>query len=1060
MNASRYTEDSVVEQPAIALLGELGWQTVNAYTETLGPEGTLGRDNQGEVVLVPRLRAALMSINGDIDIDIREAAVQQAIDAIVTDRSIMDSTRANQAVWRLLRDGVLSTVRRADGTSEAVTVRIIDWANPRANDFLLVSQLWIVGDLYKRRADLVGFVNGIPLLFIELKASHRTLRSAYDDNLRDYRDTIPRIFQYNQLIALSNGHESKLGTITSEWEHFVEWHYAVSEQEPRAVSLETMLRGVAVPERLLDLVENFILFQEKEHGLIKLAAMNHQYLGVNNTITKLDGLATGDGRLGVFWHTQGSGKTVSMMFLSQKILRKKPGNWSFIVVTDRTDLDDQAYREFTQAGVVHEEGVQAESAEHLKALLTEDHRYVFTLIHKFRTTRGALYPQLSARSDVIVMVDEAHRSQYDTLALNMRSALPNARFIGFTGTPLLAGEELTREVFGDYVSIYDYHESTRDGSTVPLYYENRTPELQLSNDAFGAEFQAILEDAAVDDEQEQAIRRHFGREYHLITRDERLDRVADDLVEHFLGRGYFGKAMVVSIDKATAVRMYDKVRTRFDQRISRTQESLRHPESQSAADRDDLERQLTLLTTTDMAVVVSQAQNEMADMRELGLDILPHRRRMVEEDLESKFKDPADPFRLVFVCAMWSTGFDVPSCSTVYLDKPLKNHTLLQTITRANRVFPAKNNGLIVDYVGVFTRLREALALYTPRRDTGQPAEPIQDKVELVALLTQAEADAAAFCHRIGVDLDAFILADGLGVVAEAEKCIESILINDDTQISFLTHARVVDRLFKAVLPDSRASEFGELRAALTYLAKDLTRDDPKPDIREVVQQVDALLDRSVAANAYVIRAPEVERSRLVDLSQVDFTALVDHFARSKTKRTEVEKLRTLVRRRLSEMAALNPTRNEWLERFQVMIDRYNAGSLNIEEFFRQLVDLSKSLKHEEQRAVSEGLSEEQLAIFDLLLKPAPELTADERIRVRVAAEELLAAIKREKLVIDWRKRQRTRAAVRVEVEFMLDRALPNAYTPELFKQKCDAVYQHIFESYFDDGTSVYVTAA
>jgi type I restriction enzyme R subunit len=1060
VNANTYTEDSIVEQPAVALLGELGWETINAYSESFGDAGTLGRDNQGEVVLVGRLRRVLEQINPQLDEEVRGSAIQQAIDAVILDRSVMDGVRANREVWMLLRDGVLCLVRRSNGASESVRVRLVDWNDPAANEFLLVSQMWFVGDLYKRRADLVGFVNGIPLLFVELKASHRDLKLAYSDNLRDYRDTIPRLFDYNQLVVLSNGRTSKVGTVSSKWEHFADWRYVDSENERAAkVSLERMLRGVATPARLLDLSENFILFQEKSHGLIKLVAKNHQYLGVNSTIQRLDGMTPEDaGRLGVFWHTQGSGKTVSMMFLSQKILRKKLGNWSFVVITDRDDLDKQAYKEFQQAGIVHETHVQATSADHLKALLGEDHRYVFTLIHKFRTERGGQYPELSDRTDVIVMVDEAHRSQYDTLALNMRNALPNARFVGFTGTPLMAGEELTREVFGNYVSVYDYHESIRDGATVPLYYENRIPELQLANENFSDEFQSIVDDADLDELQERALRRHFSREYHLITREERLERVADDLVEHFLERGFFGKAMVVSIDKAAAIRMYDKVKSRFNERVASVTAQLQS-EFTVPLEREALESQLLLLTRTDMAVVVSQAQNEMADMRALGLDILSHRKRMVTEDLQSKFKDSADPFRLAFVCAMWSTGFDVPSCSTIYLDKPLRNHTLLQTITRANRVYPGKESGLIVDYVGVFGRLREALALYTPRRDNGDPVEPIQEKRELVELLAEAEAGALSFCRTIGVDLSALIRATGFDIVAEADRCVESILVNDAVRLEFLTHERVVNLLFKSVLPDKRATDFAEVRAALHYLAKELTKDEPQAEIEDVVQRVDDLLDRSVAANAYVIRAPDAHSSQPINLSKIDFEALSRKFAASKSKRTEIGKLRAAVQQRIVSLAALNPTRGGWIERFQMMIDKYNAGSSNIQQLFDDLVRFSRSLLDEEQRAVREGLSEEELAIYDLLLTPAPNLSPAELQSLKLASADLLAAIKRERLGIDWRKRQRTRAAVRVTVESHLDRTLPDSFTAELFKAKCDAIYQHIFESYSDDGTSVYAAA-
>ena len=400
-----------------------------------------------------------------------------------------------------------------------------------------------------------------------------------------------------------------------------------------------------------------------------------------------------------------------MMFFAQKVLRKVPGNWTFVIVTDRQELDGQIYKNFASAGVVTEGHAQAESSQHLRQLLSEDHRYVFTLIHKFRTEQGETHPVLSERRDIIVITDEAHRSQYDTLALNMRTALPNAAFLAFTGTPLIVGEEKTRQVFGDYVSVYDFHQSVEDGATVPLYYENRIPELQLINENLNEDMERLLEAAELDEAQEKKLEREFAREYHLITRDDRLEAVAKDLVEHFTGRGFQGKAMMICIDKATAVRMYDKVQRHLGaSRSRRCGAELGGSDGRGTAARS--RGRIACMKETDMAVVVSQGQNEIAEMAEKGLDIRPHRKRMVEEDLETKFKNPDDPFRLVFVCAMWMTGFDVPSCSTLYLDKPMRNHTLMQTIARANRVYPGKVSGLIVDYAGVFRNLEKALAIY------------------------------------------------------------------------------------------------------------------------------------------------------------------------------------------------------------------------------------------------------------------------------------------------------------------------------------------------------------
>jgi len=1069
MTTSRkFSEDQLVEQPAIELFSSLGWETVNAYHETLGPDGTLGRTRQSEVVLVRYLRPALERLNSDLPPE----AIQIAVDALTRDRSAMGTVQANRELYRLIRDGVRVNVRQDDGSEQPEVVRVIDWDHRENNSFLLVQQLWIKSDLFLRRTDLIGFVNGLPLASVELKASHKRLRDAYDKNLRDYRDSIPQIFIPNAFIILSNGYGSKVGTVTSSWEHFAEWKKIDSESEPGVVSLETLIRGMCEKTRLLDLLENFIAFSEGPGGLIKIIARNHQYLGVNNAIARLIELQDAPPRvpsgrrrrLGVFWHTQGSGKTMSMLFFSQKVLRKRPGSWTFVVVTDRDDLDDQAYKEFTNAGVLTEGHIQATSGENLKLLLREDHRYVFTLIQKFRTERGGTYPVLSDRSDVVVITDEAHRTQYDVLALNMRNALPNAMFIGFTGTPLIAGEERTRETFGEYVSKYDFGASIRDGATVPLFYENRIPELQLANDAFDADLEQILEDAALNEAEEEKLWRLFGRQYHLITAEGRLDRVAADIVDHFLGRGFQGKAMVISIDKATAVRMYDKVKARWTARLLQDRRRL-DDTSLTALERDALRREIAYLEETDIAVVVSQGQNEIADMQAKGLDIRHHRARMVREDLEKKFKDPDDPLRLVFVCAMWTTGFDVPSCSTIYLDKPMKNHTLMQTIARANRVFPEKTNGLIVDYVGVFRNLEKALAIYAIPSVDDDGSMPVRDKAQLVSWLSEAEAAARRFCVEIGIDLDAINAAQGFAVTELGGEAVERILRDEETKSAFLAHARIVNSLFKAILPDAEANRFARIRSVLTYLADAIKSLDEPVDVSRVLDQVQDLLDESVAANPYVIReqrspydTDESLKGR-IDLNAIDWQAVAERFATGK-KRTEAERLRALVKAKVEELARLNPTRAEWLERFQELIDEYNAGSLNVETFFEQLMLFTQSLDQEEQRGLSEGLTDEQLAIFDLLTRPGPDLTEAEKKQIKRVAEELLATLKRDKLVLDWRKGQQTRAAVRVEIEKELDQGLPATYDTSLFQQKADAVFAHIFDSYWDDGRSIYSSAA
>jgi type I restriction enzyme, R subunit len=1049
----KYTEDQLVEQPAIKLFEELGWDSVNAMRETLGPDGTLGRDNRSEVFLIRRLREAIQRLNPAAPGD----AVEQAINEITKPRTVMHYARANEEIHGLMRDRVEVSVRQSDGTTLPEKLTVIDWENPENNDFLLVSQLWIHSDLYRRRADLIGFVNGIPLVFIELKASHRNLKHAYDDNLSDYRDSIPNLFIPNGFLVLSNGAETKVGTITSDWEFFSEWKKIDSEGEEGSVSLETVIRGMCTKERLLDLIENFVAFQDLPGGFVKLLARNHQYLGVNNALARMEELRHAPpeerGKLGVFWHTQGSGKTLSMLFFSQKVLRKIPGNWSFVIVTDRDDLDEQAYKEFLYAGVITEKHMRATGSAHLRQLLSEDHRYVFTLIQKFRTEKGETHPVISERDDVIVITDEAHRTQYDILALNMRNALPNAGFLGFTGTPLIAGEERTREVFGDYVSIYNFAASVADHATVPLYYENRIPQLQIANPTFGDDLMAIVEEADLDEAQERQLARTLGQQYELITRDDRLDTVAKDIVDHFLGRGFPGKALVVSIDKVTAVRTFDKVQRCWAERIKEDEQALLQG-SVSPEQTDLVERELSFMRGTEMAVVISQSQNEIAEMAARGLDIKPHRKRMVEERLEDKFKDPQDPLRIAFVCAMWTTGFDVPSLSTVYLDKPLRNHTLMQTITRANRVFPDKNNGLIVAYVDVFRNLQQALAIYAVGGKGG--AVPVEEKAALVDAVRDAVEDLRAFCAERDVDLDALTRLRGFELVAEGKRAIEMLMVDDDEKVAFLSRAALVDRIYKAILPDKRANEFSRMRAVSKFLADGIAAYTERADVSAVMGRVEQLLDESVAAQEYLI--PDSDADALFDLAAVDWKGLEDAFRQGRP-RTAAQRLRSLLSARLTALVRLNPARVDLVERFEKLVADYNAGSINTETFFQELLKFTKTLSEEEGRSLAEGLTEEQLAIFDLLMRPAPDLSTNEKAQVKRVAEELLATVKRDKIVLDWRKEQSTRAAVHVAIAVTLDR-LPDKFSQPLYAEKCDAVYQHVFDSYWDDGHSVYDQAA
>jgi type I restriction enzyme R subunit len=1049
MKRLNLSEDGLVEQPAIKKFATLGWDTLDCYHEKPSPGSPLGRATCADVVLPARLRPALERLNPSLP----RAAIEAAIEELARDRSIQTPAQANRELYAMLKDGVPVYFPDDEGGETVERVRVIDWENPYNNDFLLCSQLWVAGELYTKRPDLIGFVNGLPLVFIELKASHVNIENAYQKNLRDYRDTIPSIFWHNAFIILSNGSDTLVGSTTAPWEHFAEWKKIDDEEEPGIISLETVIRGTCEPARLLDIVENFVLYSEEAGGLVKIVAKNHQYLGVNNAIRAVQDMRDNQGRLGVYWHTQGAGKSYSMMFFAQKVMRKLPGNWTFAVITDRNELDEQIYKTFQRAGAVTEENVQASSSANLRQLLQEDHRYVFTLIHKFRTERGARHPVLSERSDIIVMTDEAHRTQYDVLAQNMRDALPNAAFIGFTGTPLMVGEEKTREVFGDYVSVYDFRQSMADGATVPLYYENRIPTMVLTNDNFQQDMDDLLEAAALDEMQEQRLEREFNREYHIITDDKRLETVAADIVQHYMRRGYWGKAMVVSMDRLTAVKMYDKVQAHWQAEIARLQARLVEADD---LEREELEPRIAYMQETDMAVVISSVQNEVDDFRQKGLDILPHRRRMVQEQLDEKFKKADDPLRIVFVCAMWMTGFDVKSCSTIYLDKPMKNHTLMQTIARANRVWGDKPNGLIVDYIGVFRSLQKALSIYGGGPDD-DGVLPIRDKSALVDELRAAISAAENYCWRYGVDLAELLqIEDEFEFIARRDDAVEVLIHPVDVKQEFLELTKVVDKLYKAILPDPTAGEFGPLRAVLVNIARTIASQTEKPDITDVMADVEQLIEDSITPEGY--RIVETTDDSLIDLSQIDFDALRERFKRAH-KRTEVEKLTGALNRRVQEMARLNKSRVNYQERLQKLINEYNDGSRNVEEMFEELIRFTADLSKEDQRHIAEGLSEEELAVFDLLVRPGPDLTQKEITKVKAVVREMLETLKHEKLVLDWRKRQQARADVQHSIEVVLDK-LPDGYDTASYEQKCAAVYEHVYEHYFGNGRSSYDRAA
>ena len=1038
---NEFSEDNLVEQTAIKLFADL-WGAenfANAYSGETDAE--FGRENPGEVVLMNYLKIALVKLNPNVSTE----ALNFAIDEIIKDRSAMSMVNANHEIWQLLRGGVKVETENEKGEQQTETVKVVDFENPKENHFMLVSQLWITGELHKRRPDLIGFVNGLPLVLIELKVSHKNLRNAYSQNIRDYKDTIPQLFWYNAFIIISNGIESRVGTITGAYEHFSEWKKVKDEKELGKVSLETVIKGTCEPVRLLDIVENFILFDDSRGERIKAIARYFQFFGVNRAFEQVKKRDKNKGRLGVFWHTQGSGKSYSMVFLSQKVFRKLTGNFTFVVVTDRKELDRQIYKTFAACDAVYEDEVHAESIEHLQQLLKEDHRHVFTLIHKFAEPK-----ELSNRSDVIVMADEAHRTQYDRMAANMRISLPNASFIGFTGTPLMAGgEEKTREAFGDYVSTYNFAQSVEDGATVPLFYENRVPKLENVNPDIQKDLERVMNFYDLAPEEEEKLEQEFSTFYHLITREDRLNKVAEDIVTHFTARGYNGKAMVVSIDKKTAIRMHTKVKEQMQRHLAKLNIAL--SKATDEHEKEKIWQTIEQYEGIDMAVVVSQGQNEIADMEEFEIDMRPIRARIQNEDLETKFKDPDSNLRMVFVCAMWITGFDVLNLSTLYLDKPLKNHTLMQTIARANRVYPGKTNGLIVDYIGVFRNLQRALSIYATPESGASIDDIIKEKEELVELLISTVKQTRKFLEKLDIDIDELLKAADTEKIRLVDVFTNRILQDEQTKKSYLDFASDAYQLYKAVLPEPKAEDYYQEVTAFKVIASRIKEViEEEADVSQVKKDLEDLLDRSIKAGEFVIKAP-----KLKDLSQIDFEALRKFFDDTENKNIAAESLSAELEEKIKEMTRKNKLRKRFLDRLNSLIHEYNSGSRDLDSFFEELVALAKELSKEDARAIKENLTEEELAIFDLLVKE--KLNPDEVEQVKKVAQELLAKLKTEKFVLDWKRKEETRADVKITIRDMLYDNLPEpAYSEQDCEDRTQKVYFHIYDNYVDAKVNVY----
>nr|WP_321483693.1 type I restriction endonuclease subunit R [uncultured Cohaesibacter sp.] len=1073
-----FTEDQLVQKTMSEyLVTEHGWRSVMAWNqETFGPEGTLGRKSDKEAILTRYLSEALVTLNPGLPDEAYKMALQK-ITEIFGSQSLI---RINQEKYTLIRDGVQVKFRQ-DGEQKVEHLRVFDFETPENNDFLCVRELWIGGYAHRRRADIVGFVNGLPLLFCELKRPDKDLRRAYAENLTDYKDTVPHLFHFNAFVILANGEEGRLGSISADFEHYAEWlKLDESDKRNARLPMEALLKIVCDKRRFMDLFENFILFADTANGPAKIIAKNHQYLGVNRAVEAVKTREDLERKLGVFWHTQGSGKSFSMAMFAQKVHRKLGGDFTFLILTDRTDLDNQIYKTFASVGLANndKDACRASSAKNLRELLGQQKKVIFTMIQKF-TDDEAKNGVYSTSDKLIVVTDEAHRTQYGMLALNMRKGLPNASFIGFTGTPLFANDEITKQVFGGYLSTYDFQDAIVDGATLPLFYDARGDKLKIAGANLNEQLAEAIADAETEDANVEAkLSDDLKREYHVVTAKPRLQHIAKDFAWHFSTNWESGKAMFVAIDKITAVRMYNYIQEEWKARIDALEAELKFIT-------DDQERilrqsQIAWMRETEMAVVVSDEQNEIKKFKDWDLDIIPHRKRMkdgftvkelvggreVEKrlDVETAFKREEHPFRIVIVCAMWLTGFDVPSLSTLYLDKPLQAHTLMQAIARANRVKEGKNNGLIVDYCGILKNLRKALATFAGHTggsamggETGEPApevDPVNPEEKLRNELIEAIALVDERLRDEGFDMERLRKVEGFNKLKALKDAKETINKNDETRKGFEIAARAVFRKYKSCLTFAWAEDFKNSYQAINYIYSSLQEDKAEADTTSIIKKLN-----EIVADAIQI-TPDTEGDRIFDISKVNFDLLRKEFAKSERKASDTQDLREVISNRLAKMLAANPTLTDFEERFDKIIKDYNKekDKNTIEATFEALMNLAAEMEAEAQSHVALGLTAEQKPIFDLLFRE--DLTKEEIKQIKSASAVVLEAIKSKmEQVSDVFQKQATRDGLRQEIfDLLYDErtGLPaSKYDDEELDERTDQLFTFFENSYHQGYASV-----
>ncbi|MBK7675082.1 MAG: type I restriction endonuclease subunit R [Candidatus Accumulibacter sp.] len=1012
--------ESVVEQAALAWLESVGWR-VRSGAEIAPGEPAAERDDYGQVVLALRLRDALARLSPTLPAEALDDAFRK-----LTRPEGADLIVRNRALHRLLVDGVTVEYRDAGGSIRGAQARVIDFDDPAGNDWLAVNQFSVVENKHSRRPDVMLFVNGLPLAVLELKnaaAENATIWSAFQQ-LQTYQTGVPTLFAPNALLAVSDGVEARVGTLGAGREWFKPWRTIAGETlaDAHLPELQVVIEGLCAPRRFLDLLRDFIVFEDDGGRIVKKMAGYHQFhavqVAVGETLRaaqlrrgvqqlqagqgryeagRKPGGQPGDRRVGVVWHTQGSGKSLTMAFYAGRIIREPAmENPTLVVLTDRNDLDDQLFGTFARCrDLLRQPPVQAESRAHLRELLSvAAGGVVFTTIHKFfPEEKGDRHPMLSDRRNIVVIADEAHRSQYDFIdgyARHMRDALPHASFIGFTGTPIELTDANTRAVFGDYISVYDIQRAVQDGATVPIYYESRLAKLAL-DEAERPKIDAGFEEATEGEEVErkEKLKTKWAQLEAVVGAEKRLELVAKDIVEHFEKRleAMDGKAMIVCMSRRICVELYREI------------VKLR-PGWDGADDEHGA-----------LKVVMTGSASD-------PLDWQPHiRNKPRREALANRFRDPKDPFKLVLVRDMWLTGFDAPSLHTMYIDKPMRGHGLMQAIARVNRVFKDKPGGLVVDYLGLAQELKEALATYTESGGTGRTA---LDQDEAVAVMLEKYDVCCSLFH--GFDWSKWTTGtpqQRLGLLPLAQ---EHILAQENGKERCVGAVRELSQAFALAVPHTEALRIRDdvafFQAVRAVLAKRAPGDSrPEEDIEQAVRQI---ISRAVAPEGVI------DIFAAAGLAKPDISILSEEFlaeVRGMPQRNlAVELLQKLLKGELATRRRKNVVQaRSFAEMLEQTIRRYQNRAIEAAQVIEELIALAKEMREANARGEALKLTEDELAFYDALETndSAVKVLGDETLRT--IAQELVKTV-RANVTIDWTLRENVRAQLRVLVKRILRR--------------------------------------